>query len=107
MASDMLGLIKKAAMDAVQASAPMDMRYGTVISTVPLQIKITNNFILPQAMLVIPQSMTSRLVNMTDSETGETKTFTLDNSLKLNDIAVMIREPGGRKFVVIDRMPVE
>lgn len=107
MASDLVRLIKQASMDAVNASTPMDMRYGTVITTVPIQIKITNNFVLPQGMLVIPQYMTKHLVNLTDVETGETKAYIYDNSLKMNDIVVLIREPGGRKFVVVDRMPVE
>lgn len=107
MASDLVRLIKQASIQAVDASTPMDMRYGTVISTVPIQISITNNFIIPEGLLVIPQSMTRHLVNMTSTSTGETSTYIVDNSLKMGDTVVMIREPGGRKFVVIDRMPVE
>ena len=59
----MIEIMKVAAMDAIENSKPCDLRFGTVISTTPLKIQITNNLILPESLLIVPQNLTDYTVD--------------------------------------------
>ena len=53
MASGLIEIIKTAAMDAVNNTQMCDLRYGKVVSTSPLKIQVTNQFIIPESLLLI------------------------------------------------------
>jgi hypothetical protein len=50
--------MKIAAMDAIENSKPSDLRFGTVTSVTPLKVMITNDFIIPESLLVVPKHLT-------------------------------------------------
>ena len=55
--NDLLKAIKKAAMEAVNASDPADIRFGTVISESPLKIKIDQKLTLTESQLVLSRNV--------------------------------------------------
>lgn len=59
MASGMIKIIKQAAMDAVENGNPCDLRFGTVVSTSPLKVRITSDFTIPESLLVVPNHLTN------------------------------------------------
>lgn len=84
MASDsLIQLIKKAAVEAVEASKPAAVLFGTVSSISPLTIyleqkrTITKNFII---------------------ETERVK------KLSIGDGVIMLRMQGGQKYIILDKV---
>ena len=72
MASGLLDIMKRAAIDANEASQPTDLRFGTVTSVTPLSVQITNQMTIPQSLLVLPIHLTDYTVPVTFNWTTET-----------------------------------
>lgn len=132
MTTGLIAIMKQSALEAMAASNPCDIRYGTVITEKPLTIKVTNNFILPESLLVVPERLTDYEIEVTvkpeygwatNEKSGgssydlfashahdiyfDRKKITVHGALKLNDKVVLIRQSGGQKFLVADRLPKE
>ena len=116
-------------MDAFKQSKPTDLRYGVVTSTAPLNVKITNNFTIPSSLLVVPQYLTDYEVDVTISPsygwhteyeqggggeesfsshnhtiTANRQTMKIHNALKVGDRVVLLRQSGGQKYLILDRL---
>lgn len=116
MSDTLSDVIKQICMAAVEASKPCDIKYGQVVSDVPLAIKITDKFILPETLLLVPDHLRNKTETKTYVEsyqnwetntteyTTEVQNYQVDNSLKLYDQVVLLRETGGRRYVVIGRL---
>lgn len=122
--NDLVRVIKKVAVDAVNASRPSDVAFGKVISTSPLKIKVDQKLILTSAQLVLSRNVTDYRLSVTVNDSTEstsggsgessfanhkhsikgTKTITVNNSLEVDDIVIMIQAAGGQKYIVIDRI---
>ena len=76
--------IKKAAMDALDASKPCDTYIGKVKSTSPLKISVGQKLILSKDFLDV--------------------TTTADKSMKAGSRVLLIRKNGGQKYTVIDTL---
>ena len=70
-ADDLLKLIKKSAVEAVNASNPANVLFGKVISEKPLKIKVDQKLILTSAQLVLSRNVTDYTVEMTVNHTTE------------------------------------
>ncbi|WP_460011336.1 DUF2577 domain-containing protein [Lysinibacillus sp. CTST325] len=82
--TDILNLIKKIAIDAVNSQKLTDIVYGTVISTSPLKVQIDQKLILEEAHLML---------------TSVVK----DYGLIQGDKVTMIRAHGGQQYLIIDK----
>jgi len=126
--------IKKAALDAVNAINPVNVFFGNVVSTNPLKINVEQKMTLEAPQLILARNVTTHTIQMTvnhwtEDETEHThdvhdtytgggtsdptthkhaykgqKTFTVHNGLVVGDKVILIREQGGQRFVVIDRL---
>ena len=122
--NDLLVMIKKAAIEAMNASKPTAIVYGKVISKSPLKINVEQKMTLTAAQLVLTRNVTDYQVEMTvDHETGfrsggsgdssfvshnhaytGKKSFTVHNGLVVGDEVIMIQMQGGQKYIVMDRV---
>lgn len=131
--NDLVKLIKKAAVEAVNSSKPANMVFGKVISISPLKIKVDQKLILTSAQLVLSRSVTDYRLsvtvdwktedhththNISDSYTGGgsasnethkhdivgTKTMTVHGALKVGEEVILMQVSGGQKYIVIDRI---
>jgi hypothetical protein len=124
MSSGLVQVIKEIAMDAVDNSKIPDLRFGTVISDSPLKVRVTNQFIIPSSMLIVPQNLTDYEVDITidasygwntenklvngephnhELTIGEQK-LKIHNRLKIGDKVVMLRKQGGQSYFILDRI---
>lgn len=110
------------AMDAVAAGKPCDIVTGVVTSVSPLKIKIAQKKILTKDFLILTS-------NVTDYETAVTITSgfspgghsqytgsgehshtvtkgkaVIHNALKKGDQVVMVRQNGGQRYLVLDKV---
>jgi hypothetical protein len=99
MATGLIDIMKRAAIDAEESSTPVDLKYGIVSQVEPeLCVRITAVFILPSALLVVPESLTDH-----DVKIGE-DTVTVYNGLKVGEKVALLRERGGGKYFILDRV---
>lgn len=126
-------LVKQAAIEAVKAYQIVELRFGTVISVSPLQIRIDQKAPLQEVQLILTRNVTDYEVDMTVSHKTEIithghpvvdtykgggtaleidhdhpyqgrKKFLVHNALVVGDQVVLARVQGGRRFVVLDRI---
>lgn len=123
---DLLRVIKKASIDTINASKPVNIIYGTVLQTYPLEIQIEQKLILQEHQLVLTRNVTDYSLNMivdhkTQNSSGGsgdssfsshnhnvvgTKNFTVLNALKEGEMVILIRLQNGEKYMVLDRIGV-
>ncbi len=116
--------IKKTAVDAVNASKPVEICFGKVTSASPLQILVEQKMTLGKGQLVLTRNVTNFTttvtVNWSTNEksggSGEsafashahgitgTKSITVNNGLVVGDEVVLLRQQGGQKYIVVDRI---
>lgn len=116
--------IKRAALDAVLASMPSGVYFGTVISASPLKISVEQKMTLTEKQLVLTSLVQDFSVNMTVEHQTEntsggsgydsfashnhaykgTKLFKIHLGLKTGEKVMLIRVQGGQKFIVLDRI---
>ena len=80
----LIEIIKKAAMEAVEASNPTKVLYGTVVDSSP-SIKIDQKFTIPKDFIVV----TKRIK---------------EEGLNAGDKVVLLQEQGGQSFIVLDKV---
>ena len=124
MSTGLVGAVKQAALDAIENAQMCDLRYGEVVSTSPLKVKVTNQFTLPSSLLIVPEHLTNHTVSVslnwtTESTSGGsedtlfashdhklsgTKTMTIYNALQTGDKVALLRKQGGQSYFILDRI---
>ena len=102
--SEFLKLIKQAAVEAVEAGNPAAICYGQVTSASPLKIFVDQKMTLGSAQLVVPEHLTDYEMDMKLKSGGTKQTYIFYGALKKGDKVLLVREQGGQKYIVIDRM---
>ncbi len=82
---DLLRVIKRAAMEAVKASMPTAVVYGKVTKTEPLTVQLDAKRVYDDDFLVLTKAAS-------------------DASLSVGDKVAMIREDGGQRFLILDKV---
>lgn len=130
--NELVRLIKQAAVDAVQADAPMMMCHGTVTSVGPLKIMVDQKKTLEEPQLILTDNARDFNVEMSTIEgTGKSegphytedegggsgyaefaahrhkyqgrKKWRIHNALKMGEKVILLRCDGGQKYIVLDR----
>lgn len=128
---NMVQMVKQAAMEAVRAGKPTELRFGTVVSVSPLEIKIDQKAPLREPQLILTRNVTDygmdiSVSHITEPEGREESTghdgytarsfyththgymgrkkITVHNALVVGDEVVLLQVQGGKKFLVLDRM---
>lgn len=116
--TNLVQLIQQIATEAVKTSKPCDYMVGTVVSTSPLQIKVSQTLTLEEEFLHLTRNVTDFETEFTvdcisvyhTTHTVPTDTWadrqkiTIHNALKTGDKVLLIRKSGGQDFIVIDRV---
>ena len=113
-------VVKRAAVEAVEAGKPVNILFGTVLSASPLKIQVDQKSIYTSKMLILTDFEVDMTVNHTTEDKGGgsgaaayeahkhayvgKKTFKVHNALKAGEKVLLIRVQQGKKFVVIDRV---
>ena len=113
-------LVKKAAVDAVEAGKPVSLLFGTVVSAAPLAVNISQKMTLGEANLVLSQNVTRRTADAAaDFETEPALTggeqehrhtvqgvlqVVVNKPLAAGERVILARMQGGKKFIILDRL---
>lgn len=103
---NLVQVIKKAAVEAVEASKPAKFVYGTVKKIAPLEIALEQKVTLTSEFLTLSSKVKDYTVDVTiETELSTEKgKITVHNSLKVGDKVIMLRDAGGQNFYVMDRL---
>ena len=113
--ANLFQVIKQVAQEAAEAGDPSTFLYGTVKSADPLQIQIDSKTYLDNSFLILTKSvMDYELIVEVDQETevegghkhkyiGK-KTYKVKNALKVEDMVILIKQKGGQKYIVLDKI---
>lgn len=127
-AIELVKTIKKAAVEAVEATKPVAVLFGKVTSASPLQINVEQKMTLGEAQLILTRNVTDYKTMITggniqnyyyvgtppNSSTvpvspshkhaiGKIE-ITVHNGLVVGDEVILIRQQDGQKFIVVDRI---
>lgn len=104
--ADAVELVKRAAVDAVEAGKPVRVVLGTVLSASPLKIQSEQRSVYTEAMLILPQSLTDRALTLTEEDTlpPRTRRVTVHNALQAGERVALLRVQGGKRFLVLERV---
>lgn len=125
--NDLLEIIKQIAVNAMDSSKPSELTFGNVISDAPLKIQVEQKMTLGTEQLVLTRNVTDYKVSMTVDHLTENrgggggesayeshnheykgkKEFLVHHALKVGEEVLLLRQQGGQKFIVIDRVVSE
>lgn len=130
MSRDLSTIIKTLAQQSADNSKFANITVGTVTSVSPLKIKISQDLVLPESVLIVPQHLTDYEMNVTiDSSYGWTtqdksyssssadafrnhnhdivisnKKIKIHGKLKNGDKVALINAIGGQQYYILDRI---
>ncbi len=121
-ASGLVEKIKRAAIEAQEASKPVTICFGEVVCEAPLRIKVEQKLILGERQLILTGNVMDYVTTVsTDWETEAQdggvdgaaalhthritgkRQITVHNGLHVGESVIMIRQQEGQRFVVLDR----
>lgn len=115
---ELVHAIKDLVKQTVKSTQPMDVVFGTVTSTNPLQIMINQKMVLSDEFLILTSAVRDHTVPVSmEWETEETKCetmhkheiqgrkkITIHNGLTRGEKVLLLRAQGGQNYIVIDRV---
>lgn len=122
--AQLLSAFKQAANEANNATQPVTICFGVVTSEAPLTITIDQKFELSGEDLILARNVTDyntdeTVDHLTENRAGGSgdpafeshnhnykgrKTFLIHHKLLVGDKVLMLREQGGQRYVVLDRV---
>ena len=99
---NLLETIKTASIDAINASKPVEIVFGVVLSINPLKINLEQKLMLSESFLIVPEEFTDRKINIVIDD--EEKEIEIKNALKVDDKLILARIQGGQKYLVLSRL---
>jgi hypothetical protein len=100
----MIEVIKKAALDAVKASSPASIVYGTVVSEDPLKINLEQKLTLDSYNLLLTDNVRDYSVTLKPSGGGTIQSYTVCNALRKDEQVLLLQVQGGQKYVIMNRL---
>ena len=130
--NELLKIMRQAGAEATNAECPVIICFGKVVSKSPLKINVDQKMTLGAAQLVLTRNVTDYETNVTiewettkelskhkhmvdGTETSEVdlkhshdvkgkKKITIHNALVKGDEVILLRQQGGQKYIVVDKV---
>ena len=114
--NELMQVLKKASVEAMEAAKPVQTCFGKVVSVSPLQIAIEQKMTLGKAQLILTRNVTDHTIKITGGNIrdyyyaggtpdaiGEME-ITVHNGLVTGDEVLLVRQQEGQKYIVVDRI---
>lgn len=123
-ANALVEAVKRASRDEREASKPVNIYFGEVLSKFPLKINVEQKMILGESQLILSRNVTDFVTTIdvnweTENKEGGIgekayekhkhqilgqKQILVHNALEAGDQVIIVRQQEGQKFVVVDRI---
>lgn len=104
MDARLFNAIKQISVNATNAENPVDLVFGSVESTSPLKIRVTQKLLLTEEFLFLSDNVKDHTRDAVIG--GETKSVKYLNGLRVGEQVMMIRLGGGQLYYVAERAVV-
>lgn len=106
---DIVKNMQKIATQVFEASKPMKLVFGKVISVSPLKVNVDQKLELTEEFLVLTNNVLEHETEITvdPDNGGQKKKCIIHNQLKVDDTVIMLRDNGGQKYVILDKVVSE
>lgn len=101
-ANDLLVGIKRASIDAIENSKPVNLVFGKVSSISPLIVNVENKLKLEKEQLLLLKTLSNYTIEVEIE--GEKRQMKIYNALKSGDEVILLRMQGGQKYLILDRV---
>lgn len=118
-----VNIIKEIASTVIQNGEPMEVIVGEVVSASPLEIKIDPKLTIPEENIVLTKNTSEWTMEMSVDHVTENrsggggyaefashnheykgrKKYLIHNQLVVGDKVIMLKEPGGQRYIALDR----
>lgn len=103
-AIELVKIIKKAAIDAVESTKPVQIFFGTVENTNPIRINVEQKMVLGEKQLILTRNVTDYETGIQEGKEGDIKKYIVFNGLQPGDKVLLVRQQGGQKYIVWDKV---
>lgn len=86
-AAELIKVIKRSAIEAVEALKPVNICFGEVVSTSPLKVNVEQRMVLGELQLVLSEKV-------------------VEKPLEQGDNVILFRQQLGQKYIITDRIGV-
>ncbi|NLY46761.1 MAG: DUF2577 domain-containing protein [Tissierella sp.] len=90
-------------MEAVEESSPMGIAYGVVTKISPLEINVEQRMNIGGDMLIPTSNVIDKVIEIKIGN-GSRETMIIYNGLSIGEKVLLLRENGGQKYIVLDRL---
>lgn len=124
MSSDLVSLLKRVSLDAVNAGYPCNWLVGIVVSVKPLAVQIEQQEIIPEQFLWLTDAVRDYAVDISVSHLTENraggggyaeyashnhdykgrKKITVHNELQVGEAVYLLQKQGGQGFLILGRV---
>ena len=121
MQNSLLQIIKKAALETVENSKPVEILNGLVTSLEPLRIKLNQFLTIDENFIIKPESLfehelginvnEQRIILKDENEESKEYEVTaqkikvrIESQIKGNDKLLLLRTQGGQKYLILDKV---
>ena len=101
--ADLVDALKQLSAETGAGLNPVIIATGVVVSVDPLKIQIDQKTTLLESMLRLTNAVTDHDIDMNIPGIGPA-TVSVAGSLKIGESVFMVRDQGGQKYTVIDRV---
>ena len=102
-AGDILEVMKKSALEAVEAAQPSKFVFGKVLQIKPLKIQVADRLILTKEFLTLTRNVTTYNTYI-KAGSGKYTLYSINNELQVGDKVVLLKNAGATGYLVIDRV---
>lgn len=100
--NDIAKTFKQISLSANENAKPAGIFYGTVQRANPVQVNVEQKLVLDKDFLIITERFKNTTVTI--NVEGKNYSYTINNELKTGDKVILLREQGGQKFLILDRV---
>lgn len=94
----MIEIMKKAGIEAVGASNPVNVLFGEVMNVNPLEVRIDQRFILTKEFLILTERVKRKEISIGSNA------YVINEGLKQGDKLLLLRVQGGQQYVILDKV---
>lgn len=118
--NELVKVIRQVSNETTEAQGPVNICYGKVLSTSPLSVLVDQKLTLGAAQLVLTRNVTDYEIQLSMEKqefeleesakesnyqvSADRQSVLIHNALVAGEEILMLRQQGGQKYIIIDRV---
>ena len=100
----LLKVMKQTAKETGNALCPVEVCFGKVVSESPLKVQVEQKITLGKAQLVLTRNVCDYEEEYSSLQSSVKNKQKIYNALKTGEEVLLLRQQGGQKYIILDRV---